>query len=179
MLSEAMADPNAPSQRQLAERMGYRSAVVISHMLSGRAPIPVDRSEELARLLGIPADAFVRAVLQQRHPEIDFDALFGEKPDLDDKAVLRDLEVLAGRKLQALAPEKLRILQEVLSDIAPERRWMTLKEAVVMDAIRRHAAGLEQMPLGGARDLLAGVVASIDKSSDQERRPYDELWGKF
>lgn len=179
MLAEAMAKPDAPSQRKLAEQMGYRAAVVISHMLSGRAPIPVDRSEELARLLGIPADAFVRAVLQQRHPEIDFDRLFGEKPDLDDKAALRDLEALAGGRLQALAPNRLRILQEVLSDVAPERRWITLTETRLIEAIRRHGVDLEQMPIGGVRDYLATVVAALDRSSGEEERPYDALWGKF
>src|SRR3546814_5165656 len=41
------------SQRTLAKQLGYRSSVVLSHMASGRVPIPIERVDDYAQLLDI------------------------------------------------------------------------------------------------------------------------------
>jgi hypothetical protein len=60
------------SQRQLAARLGYRSSVPLSHMAAGRVPIPISRVTDLSRALEIDEAALLLAVLEQRHPDIEF-----------------------------------------------------------------------------------------------------------
>src|SRR4051794_35113776 len=79
MLEEAMkrAQVAGRSQRQVAkDDLGYGSSVVLSHMTLGRVPIPIDRAEDIANALGMEPKAFLLAVLEQRHPDIDYRALF-------------------------------------------------------------------------------------------------------
>jgi hypothetical protein len=67
------------SQRTLAKKLRYRGSVVLSHMASGRTPIPIDRGVEYATLLGLPVRKFLLALLDQRYPEIDWrDRLYVE-----------------------------------------------------------------------------------------------------
>lgn len=40
---ERARDQMGLSVRQLAKSLGYKQAVVLSHMATGRAPIPIDR----------------------------------------------------------------------------------------------------------------------------------------
>lgn len=75
MLAEAFKERarNAGlSQRQIAAKLHYRTSVTLSHMAIGRIPIPINRAPELARILGLDAAEFLLAVMEQRHPEIDF-----------------------------------------------------------------------------------------------------------
>ncbi len=60
------------SQRQLAARLGYRSSVPLSHMATGRVPIPISRVSDLSRVLKIDEAALLIAVLEQRHPDVEF-----------------------------------------------------------------------------------------------------------
>src|SRR5689334_14158863 len=78
MLESAMkaAQATGRSQRQVAAELGYKTSVVLSHMTVGRVPIPVDRAKDMATTLGMDPDTFLLAVLEQRHPEIDFKSLF-------------------------------------------------------------------------------------------------------
>lgn len=63
---------NGPSQRQMAARLGYKTSVVLSHMALGRVPVPIDRASQLAHALGMDEREFLLAVLEQRHPGIEF-----------------------------------------------------------------------------------------------------------
>ena len=75
-LSEAIdAKQGEASLRQLASELNYKSAVVLSHMRTGRLPIPVERAQEIAKVVGLSPDTFLKMVLKQRFENVDFSAL--------------------------------------------------------------------------------------------------------
>jgi hypothetical protein len=74
---ERIASDHGISQRRLAAHLGYANSVPLSHMASGRVPVPIDRTLDLAEATGICPKEFLLAVLDQRHPEIPFKSIFG------------------------------------------------------------------------------------------------------
>jgi transcriptional regulator with XRE-family HTH domain len=70
MLKAALRASNGLNQQELAKRLGYTSAVTMSHMASGRAPIPFNRVLALLKELGMTSSVFFLAVLDQRLPEL-------------------------------------------------------------------------------------------------------------
>src|SRR5438874_5215931 len=123
------------TQRDIAKRLGYKTSVVLSHMSVGRVPIPVDKALDIADALDLDRDAFVLAVLVQRHPDIDFRRLFNVTFS-SERAAAR-LEAAAGCSLDDLPTETVSVLEEVVAARTPKRRWLTVTEAPVMDLIRR------------------------------------------
>lgn len=123
------------TQRDIAIPLGYKSSVVLSHMSTGRIPIPVDRALDIADKVGLDRDAFLLAVLDQRHPDIDFHRLFNVS--FSSGRVVARLEAAAGCSLDDLPSETVGVLEEVVSARTPKRRWLTVTEAAVMDLIRR------------------------------------------
>jgi hypothetical protein len=123
------------TQRDIAIKLGYRSSVVLSHMSVGRVPIPVDKALDIADALDLDRDAFVLAVLDQRHPDIDFRRLFNVTFSSDRTAAR--LEAAAGCSLDDLPNETVTVLEEVGAARTPKRRWLSVTEAPVMDLIRR------------------------------------------
>ena len=136
MLENAMklAQAKGRSQRDVAASLGYKTSVVLSHMTVGRVPIPVDRAVHIAKELGMPADAFLLAVLEQRFPDIDFNKLF-DVTYSSGRTVAR-LEVVAGCSLEDLPPETRAILEEVVAARNPRRRWLAPAELATMELIR-------------------------------------------
>lgn len=122
------------SQRQVAEELGHRSSVVLSHMTLGRVPIPIDNAERIAAALGIDPKAFLLAVLEQRHPNIDFQSLFNISYSSAD--TVGHLEAIAGCSLDDLPAETRAMLEEVVGARSPRRRWLALAELATMELIR-------------------------------------------
>lgn len=147
---EKANDEKGLSQRTLAKQLGYRTSVVLSHMASGRAPIPIDRAPDFARMLGLDLQKFLLAVMEQRHPDINFGKILGvslkTKPvgkTGRTSYVMEELEDLAGRPLDEMTPDRINILREVVSDKSPARRWASLSEVPILDAIReKHPGGV-------------------------------------
>lgn len=137
MLEEAVksAQERGISQRQIAAELGYKSSVVLSHMASGRAPIPVDRATQIARLLEIDEKRFLLAVLEQRFPDVDFRDLLEMR--LTSERTVQKFELAAGCSLAELPSETLRLVEEIVSLRNPRARWCSLQEAEVMELIRR------------------------------------------
>ena len=80
MLAEALdaaKETNGWSQLTIAKMLNYKTSVMLSHMALGRVAIPIDRSLEMAQLLGMERSKFLLAVLEQRHPGIDFAGALG------------------------------------------------------------------------------------------------------
>lgn len=149
MLDEGLRRAQAAgrSQRAVAQELGYKSSVVLSHMGSGRVPIPVDRAREIAAELSLDSDAFVIAVLEQRYPGIDFRALF--HLSFSSNRAVAKLESIAGSSLDTLPSEVLSVLEEVVAARNPRRRWLAPAELAVIDLIR----GLRpDSPFGGLSD---------------------------
>ncbi len=127
-----ISDESGTSIRQLAKQLGYKQAVVLSHMASGRVPIPIDRAPELAKALDLPERAFVRAVLEQRHPDVDW-AMFAE--DAAD-GLESDLRMIAGVDLGELSREHSRVVREAVAEPHPARRWLTVHELPIVEMLR-------------------------------------------
>lgn len=145
MFAQALSAKSDLSQRALAHLLGYKTSVVVSHMASGRAPIPIDRALEIAAAVGVDRGKFLLAVLEQRYPSIDFAKLLsipsGQQqqavgPVGEDLDVMRDLERVAGKRLAELPEERLNIVRDVLTDRDPSRRWLTLNELPLVEDLR-------------------------------------------
>lgn len=135
------------SQRTLAKQLHYRSSVVISHMASGRAPIPIDRTMDFVRALKLDPTEFLWAVLEQRYPDIPFsrfckgDKTKGAKASAvgnhdEEIMVMEDLQSAARGPLANLPPEQFSVMREAASDREARRRWLSTPELSVMDVFR-------------------------------------------
>jgi DNA-binding transcriptional regulator YdaS (Cro superfamily) len=144
MLSDGifLAKKRGRSQAELGKRLGYSSTAVLSHMATGRVGIPVERAAEIARTVGLDEAVFTLAVLRQRFPMIDFQALAADAANDPDRATLPPrsvalkLERVAGSRLEELEPHVVDILEDVVRDKDPSRRWLTIKELPVVESIR-------------------------------------------
>ena len=123
----AAAQERGLSLREIGRRLKYRQPVVLSHMSSGRVPIPVHRALDIAREVGISPAGFLEAVLQQHHPEVEW-GLIIRKPD----PFVTDLEAAAGKALKALSAEHRQIIREVIEDRQPKERWLSIPEISVI-----------------------------------------------
>jgi hypothetical protein len=148
------------SLRSLGKQLNYRQAVVLSHMASGRVPIPIDRAAELAEAIGISAKDFLVAVLEQRHPNIGWAALISGDTSPAARGVLGQLEAAAGKSFGALSTEHMGVMQEVARDPNPRRRWLTVQEMSVMDLIRDLLPYLKVDALAGSdRDVIIKALS--------------------
>ncbi|AMU95079.1 hypothetical protein AOA14_10730 [Sphingopyxis terrae subsp. terrae NBRC 15098] len=137
MLSTALSELKTSSGANLAktaDAIGI-SVAALSHMATGRGPIPVDRAPMLANHLKMDTAAFVAAVLRQRHPlAMEIIASRGAAQEASAEVTCETLIGLAPSKLTA---EQIKIIREVARDIRPQERWLGLHEVAVMNAIRR------------------------------------------
>lgn len=133
------------SLRHMAGALGYKSAVVLSHMRTGRLPIPIERAEKVASTVGLETIPFLILVLQQRYPHLDIDRLSEHlRPGQDGHrvtdatlSIVQDLEAHAGCKLEELSADHQVVLREVAAESRPRRRWLNVYEATSFDAIKR------------------------------------------
>lgn len=140
MLSEglrAAAVDRGLSVRQIGKLLDYKQAVVLSHMANGRVPIPIDRALDIAEVVGLPAKEFLIAVLEQRHPEVNWGLITGIGDDF-----VASLEALAGRSLSQLSAEHRAVMREVVVEPHPGRRWLNLAEVPLVDALRHEEPNL-------------------------------------
>lgn len=149
------------TQRDIAKQLGYRSSVVLSHMALGRVPVPIDRVQKLARVLKLDMAELILAVLQQRYPDIDFNAVFGVEPR-SESAVVAELEAIAGHPLDQLPPETLEVLREVVGSTDPHRRWLSLHEVVVMEMIR---SAVPSIKTSGVPPVLRQQLSAVLRSA--------------
>jgi hypothetical protein len=104
----------------------------------------------VAREVGLPEREFLLAVLEQRHSEVDWNLITGFQDDL-----VEDLEAIAGKPLSTLPAEHQQVMKEVVAEVQPRRRWLTLSEVPVMEAIR------EQVPYVRSDGLPRRLVETI------------------
>lgn len=154
LLSAALrrkAEEERISVRTIGKELGYKQAVVLSHMANGRVPIPVDRAPEIARVTGLPEREFLLAVLRQRHKDVDWNLITSLSDEFVD-----ELEGIACMPLSTFSAEQRRIMREVVADSKPQRRWLTLAELPLVEAIRDAAPRLRSE--GVPRRLIEKIV---------------------
>ena len=140
MLSEGLRTAAAErglSVRQIGKLLNYKQAVVLSHMANGRVPIPIDKTLEIARVVGLPSKEFLVAVLHQRHKDVNWGLITG----IGDDFVV-SLEALAGQSLSQLSAEHRAVMREVVVEPHPGRRWLNLAEVPLVDALRAEEPNL-------------------------------------
>lgn len=146
------------STRAAAKELGYSATVVISHMATGRVPIPLDRAVEIAGVVGLDKSTFYSAVLEQRHPGSAEILGLGAPPNGSD-AFFAELNLIAGCELAELPDEHKTVIREVVSERHPRRRWLSFPGLSVMEALRRHRPRLEEEGLSAAElERIADVL---------------------
>jgi hypothetical protein len=148
------------SLREIGRRLGYKQPVVLSHMATGRVPIPVDRAIDIAREVALPEKHFLEAVLEQRHPEIDWKIMTGKEDPLVD-----ELETIAQRPLSALSADHQRVLRDLVRDPDPRSRWLSMPEISVVQMLRKTFPNMQRDGLSAdERDLLDLLPALRDRT---------------
>ena len=138
MLSDALVRASTErglSMRKIGAMLGYKQAVVLSHMTTGRVPIPVERAEEIAQLLQIDPAAFLGAILKQRHPNVNW-ALLDGQGSLTADDISHELAVILGKPIRDLNEEQRAVMREVAAEPTPRRRWLSVHELTAMETIR-------------------------------------------
>jgi hypothetical protein len=143
------------SARWIAGELGYKQAVVLSHMASGRVAIPLEKVTAIADEVGIDASAFLLAAIEQRVPGAAdlLDSSYHSTALAD--GFVDDLSAIAGRSLAGVDEEVKRILREVVADPNPSRRWLSLAELPVMLFLRTRFPNLasEGLPASARAEL--------------------------
>ena len=157
MLSEGLArakHEQGLSIRQIGKQMGYKTAVVLSHMALGRAPIPIDRAEELADTLKIDKAAFLQAVVKQRHPDVSWHLLAEGRGSSASDSLAHELEAVLGCRLKDLSNEQRAVMREVAAEPRPRRRWLSVHELHAVEVLREAAPDMKTEGVASA-DLTA------------------------
>jgi hypothetical protein len=148
------------STRAAARELGYKATVVISHMATGRVPIPLDRAFEIAEVIGLDPRPFYIAVLEQRHPDSAEILSLDSDVRMATDSFAAELQMIAGCSLNELPDEHKAVMREVISERHPRRRWLSLAELSVVATLRRYRprlaeAGLTPNELDRIGSLLA------------------------
>jgi len=157
MLASGLArasDERGASVRQIGKELGYKQAVVLSHMATGRVPIPIDRAEDLADILGLDKGSFLRAVTKQRHPNVDWGLMEAQQEPEAVQRLTEELEVILGARLTGLTEEHRAIFREVVASMRPSQRWLTPSEVPAMEALRKLRPSIRHSGLNG-EDMMA------------------------
>lgn len=166
MLAEGLrsaAQERGVSLREIGRRLGYRQPVVLSHMASGRVPVPIDRAVDIARHVGIASDRFLEAVLRQHHPRLEWGLITG-KPE----PLLSDLERVLGKTDHALTPAHERILREVAEDRWPAERWLSIPEVAAVKLLRELFPDLATKGLSSAELSTLRTCAELLNEQDEQ-----------
>lgn len=165
---ERARDQMGLSVRQLAKSLGYKQAVVLSHMAMGRAPIPIDRAEDIANVLELDSSRFLRAVLDQRHPEVSWELIACNAREGEVNDLGAQLAIILNAPLSELSGEQRRVLREVAAERFPSRRWLSVHELPLIEGIRSHRKRHLDAELSDAEidAILSSLEGSRDGSAD-------------
>ncbi len=139
MLSSALKRLQArkKSIRDVGRELNYSQATVLSHMATGRVPIPIDKAPEIAKAVGLPPSQFLMAVMDQRHPEVThLLSTKGREFEDMDLGFAHELEAIAGVPLDKLTPEQKEVMRQVVTEARPHRRWLSHAEIPALQLLR-------------------------------------------
>jgi len=146
------------SLRQIGKSLGYKQAVVLSHMAHGRTPVPIDRAADIARAVGLDEREFLLAVLQQRYRHVDWGLLSSVQDGLVD-----ELRRIAEGPLDGLPSHQKNVLREAVADPRAGNRWLSIAELGAIELVRElrpHLAteGLNAADRNALRVALTGKL---------------------
>jgi hypothetical protein len=151
------------SLREIGRRLGYRQPVVLSHMASGRVPIPIDRATDIAREVGLDAKQFLEAVLEQRHPEIDWSLI-----TVPTATFCGEMERLAGKSLDELEAGHQRVLKEAVEERDPEARWICDAEVPAMQLLREQFPSVSTAGLSATDREFLRTIANLLRETNEK-----------
>lgn len=151
------------SLRQIGRQLGYNQPVVLSHMATGRVPVPIDRAIEIAEAVGIPPKTFLEAVLGQRHPGVDWRMIKGGSDPVCD-----ELSSLAGTALSRLPKGRLQILREAVTDADAEEKWLSDAELPVLRLLRELFPHMKRSGLTEADRETLRTIANLFNEQDRQ-----------
>jgi transcriptional regulator with XRE-family HTH domain len=158
------------TQREVAVQLGYKTSVVVSHMASGRVPIPIERAAEIAGILKLDPQRFLLAALEQRFPTANIRDLFGVQLVSHGRVGSR-LALLAGGDLDDLPPDTVAVIDEVVTSANPRRRWLSIEELALVELLRRSFPELMKRSLRpdelAALENSMGPLACSEEDSDK------------
>lgn len=160
-LRTAAAERNL-SLRQIGRQLGYNQPVVLSHMATGRVPIPIDRAVEIAEAVGMSPKTFLEAVLEQRHPGIDWRLIKEGADPLCD-----ELATLAGTALSSLPKERQQVLREAADTAQAEERWLSEAELPVVRLLRELFPNMRKSGLPEVDRETIRVIANLLNEQDR------------
>jgi hypothetical protein len=149
------------SIRKLAQQLGFKQASFLSHMASGRVPIPVDRAPELATSLQLDKTDFVTAVLRQRHPSVPWaDIIHKPSVSAEDDGPIAELQLIARMSLSDLPEAQLKVMREAAADRNADRRWLSVHEVSVIELMRslRPEMVVRGLPTDDRRAIIAALA---------------------
>ena len=146
---EAMSREKGISLREIGRGLGYKQPVVLSHMSSGRVPVPIGKAPAIARAVGLPERDFTLAVLEQRHSEVNWETLMALDDDL-----IEELTSIAGGALGSLPADVKNILREVVADPRAPKRWLSIAELGPAELLRKLRPHIRSEGING-EDRLA------------------------
>lgn len=138
------------SIRSIGKMLGYKQATVLSHMASGRVPVPLERATQIAEVIGIDPVAFLIACIEQRVTNASDLLMSHMEDDAHNFGLTTELELISGSKLNDLTDEQKTILRKVAADPRPSRRWLTEAELPLVESIRRLRPNFASDGLGAA-----------------------------
>lgn len=125
------------SIRALGKKLGYKQATVLSHMASGRVPVPLERALPIAHAAGINAADFLIACIEQRVGPGAADLLLSSKSNNRVSfGLASELEAIAGNSLDQLTDEQKGVMRKVAADPRPARRWLSEAELPFVESVR-------------------------------------------
>lgn len=124
------------SIRKLGVQLGYKQATVLSHMASGRVPIPLERAPDIARATGLDPAEFLASCVEQRSPEASF-LLSPSAHSTSSFSLAKELDLIAGHSIEQMSEGQKLVMREAASDLRASRRWLSVAELPVIELIRR------------------------------------------
>lgn len=149
------------SLREIGRRLDYKQPVVLSHMATGRVPIPLDRALDIAREVGLPEKQFLQEVLQQRHPDVDWRLITAAADPFVD-----ELETVARKPLSDLSVEHQRVLKDVVRDPAPDSRWLSVHEIAALQQLRKIFPHMQREGLSSDDRSLLDLLPALRDAAE-------------
>lgn len=125
------------SIRKLGAQLGYKQAAVLSHMASGRVPIPLERALDIAEATDLDPGDFLAACVEQRNPDAKRLLRSFAPEETSSFSLVSDLNVIAGGPLDEMTDGQKLVMREAASDSRASRRWLSAAELPLIELVRR------------------------------------------
>jgi hypothetical protein len=144
------------SLRSLAKKVGV-SAAVLSHMGNGRIGVPLDRATAIANAVELDERSFLAAAVAQRAPGA-YQLLAGPSGHSFDLAA--EIRMIAGKDPDDLTEEQKAVIREVVADLSPRRRWLSIAELPAVTLLRKARPELATHGLAGSEMNFLEAILS-------------------